>query len=101
MTLESLCSKLSAGAVVALAAAEWEALAAAFAVIAREDTLVSGDIVVGEGPCGVVVVEQPRPDERTVRKAADLAAARMFVAERLATYDRMWNDCGCKVDYYH
>ena len=23
-----------------------------------------------------------------------------FVAQRQATYDRMWDGCGCKIDYY-
>ncbi len=100
MTADALCAKLAAREVVKLAADEWAELALAFTEVVREDTLLSGDIVVAAGPCGHVIVEQPRPDERTVRAAADLAAARAFVAERLATYDRMWNGCGCKVDYF-
>jgi hypothetical protein len=26
---------------------------------------------------------------------------RRFVRERLEAYDRMWDGCGCKVDYYN
>jgi len=29
------------------------------------------------------------------KKEADL-----FIDERMETYDRMWDGCGCKVDYY-
>ncbi len=100
MTPGELCTRLATGEVVVVPAADWQEVAPAFATVLREDTLVSGDIVVAEGPCGPVVVEQPRPEERVVRRTPDLAAARAFVAERLATYDRMWNGCGCKVDYY-
>ncbi len=100
MTPGELCTRLAAGEVVVVSLGEWEELAPGFATVLREDTLVSGDILVAEGPCGPVIVEQSRTEERTVRRAADLEAARVFVAERLATYDRMWNGCGCKIDYY-
>ena len=33
------------------------------------------------------------------RVVADLEAAGRFVDNRLAAYDRMWDGCGCKVDY--
>jgi hypothetical protein len=35
-----------------------------------------------------------------IRRLADEAAAARFVADRLATYERMWDGCGCRIDYY-
>ncbi len=101
MTQDELMRDLDRGPVVVMPAAEWQALAAGFEVVEDADTFVSGRIAIARGPAGtVVVVEEPKRDERVVRRMADLGAARALVADRLATYERMWNGCGCKVDYY-
>ena len=44
-------------------------------------------------------VEQPEPGKRALRR---LAADEVddFVRDRLAIYERMWDGCGCRVDYY-
>jgi hypothetical protein len=34
-----------------------------------------------------------------LRAMADREAAEAFVSDRLATYERMWDGCGCKVHY--
>jgi hypothetical protein len=100
MEVEDLCARLTRGEIVAISTPDWQALAGRFAPLEEHDTLVSGAISVQRGPCGVVVVEEPKPAERVLRPLADVERARLFVAERLATYDRMWNGCGCKIDYY-
>lgn len=100
MTVEELCSRLASGEIVVLAASAWGALEGQLEVVETHDTFMSGLISVRRGACGLVAVEQPKPEERVVRAFADAAAARAFVEERLATYERMWNGCGCKVEYY-
>ncbi len=30
----------------------------------------------------------------------DLEAARRFVEDRMETYERMWDGCGCRIDYH-
>ena len=42
-----------------------------------------------------IVVE----DEVLVRIRPDLEAAEEFVRRRLEIYERMWDGCGCKVNY--
>lgn len=101
MTTAELIEGLERGAVVAMPVAEWQDLASSFEVIEDADTFVAGRITLARGPGDVVVVvEEPKRDERAVRRMADLAGARALIADRLATYERMWNGCGCKVDYY-
>jgi hypothetical protein len=46
-------------------------------------------------------VEQPAPDERAVRRFASHEEANQFVQQRLKDYERMWDGCGCKIDYYN
>jgi hypothetical protein len=45
---------------------------------------------------------EQRPGDPTLllRKLAGSAAANALVYERLASHERMWDGCGCKVDYY-
>jgi hypothetical protein len=97
----ALCDRLTRGEVVALELPDWEALLPAFERLESHDTQVSGELTLLRGLCdGVLAVECPRPAERTVRLLASLEAAQAFVAQRLATYERMWNGCGCRVDLY-
>jgi len=48
----------------------------------------------------LAAVEQPRPDERVVRALGDAEAVRAFVHARMEKYERMWDGCGCRIDYY-
>jgi sporulation-control protein spo0M len=50
---------------------------------------------------GEIVVQEETP-ERTVlvRRFDSAEEAEEFVERRLADYDRMWNGCGCKIDYH-
>jgi 5S rRNA maturation endonuclease (ribonuclease M5) len=45
-------------------------------------------------------MEEPNAKERTLRIMRDEDAAGQFIAERIETYERMWEGCGCKIDYY-
>ena len=42
---------------------------------------------------GVEIFEHELEQLRTDRKAR-------FVAERMDQYERMWDGCGCRIDYY-
>ncbi len=61
---------------------------------------MAGELLIVEAQAGLATVEQPKPGERVVRRLADAAEAGRFVRERLETYERMWDGCGCKVEYY-
>ena len=39
-------------------------------------------------------------NEIIVRKINSLADADKFIQERLDFYERKWDGCGCKIDYY-
>lgn len=100
MTTEELERRVLAEGIVSLAAAEWGTLEGALEEIERHDTFISGDLVIGRYGGVLVAVEEPAPDKRVLRHLADEAEARRFVKERLDTYERMWDGCGCKVDYF-
>ena len=52
------------------------------------------------GKSGLFAVEQPTPETRALRVLSDASEANRFVAERLDQYERMWDGCGCRIDYY-
>jgi len=98
---DELVARLADGGILSVSTPEWERAAERFEEVERHDTYLAGDLVILRGPHGLVALESPRQAERVLRPLADDAVARQFVADRLALYERMWDGCGCKVDYYH
>ncbi len=101
MDERELLDRLDAGEIVVLDQTDWESLSPAFELVEEHDTHMSGMLRLVRHPGGLAAVEQPSPGQRTIRPMPDMDTARSFVAERLNTYDRMWDGCGCKVDYLH
>jgi hypothetical protein len=101
MTKELLIQQLREERVVALDAPTWTALAGEFTTLESHDTCLAGELRIISTEAGPAAVEQPKPDRRVVRLLNDEDEVRRFVQERLDTYDRMWDGCGCKVDYYN
>jgi hypothetical protein len=100
MTAGQLCRRLRTERVVPLATAEWERLAAEFQEVERHRAMPAGDLLVLEYQGQYLAVEEPSPGQSVVRWLADREEARRFVGHRLAQYDRMWDGCGCKIDYF-
>jgi hypothetical protein len=68
-------------------------------IIRDEDTCLAGRIRILHMDGTVMVQEQTQEGRILVRRLGSYAAAKSFVDDRLATYERMWDGCGCKVDY--
>ena len=65
----------------------------------EEDTCISGMIRILRLRNTVLVQEETQEREIVVRIRPTVEAAEEFVAGRLEIYERMWDGCGCKVDY--
>lgn len=112
MAPEELNERLKGEGIVALMVEEWEAIASAFEPVWRHDTGFAGELLIARGPVGsepegpadldapLIAVEAPKPAARVVRLLADEEEAKRFVEYRLAQYERMWDGCGCRIDYY-
>ena len=95
-----LMARLEAQPVVEIDGGELAALLERARAVRDEDTRLSGRIrvlVVGDA---VLLQEQTPRGALLVRRLPSVGAAERLVADRLATYERMWDGCGCKVDYY-
>ncbi len=75
------------------------ALMDAVEVVRDADTCLAGRIRILVADDVVMVQEQTQQGEILVRRVESRAAADALVDDRLATYERMWDGCGCKVDY--
>ena len=100
MNSETLIRELRENVVVALDASEWASMEGHFEAIEVHDTCLAGELRIIATGAGLVSVEQPDLGRRVVRLLGDESAVRHFVAERLDTYDRMWDGCGCRIDYF-
>jgi hypothetical protein len=99
MTIDALDRRLREERIVSMPAAEWDRLAPGLEVVERHPTGLAGELLVIRIGEGLAAVEAPSDDTRFVRRLADAAEAQQLVHRRLETYDKMWDGCGCKVDY--
>jgi hypothetical protein len=92
--------RLAEGRIVTATQEELLELLEAAEVLSDQDTLVAGHLRVLD-LSGLILVQEETPEgQLLVRRAESVEAAQALVADRLATYERMWDGCGCKVDYY-
>jgi len=85
---------------VPLTAEEWAGLSAHFEVMEKHETQLAGDLLIVRCPEGLVAVEAPSRHARVARLLGGKEEARAFVAKRMEEYERMWDGCGVKVDYF-
>jgi hypothetical protein len=84
-----------------LEADELPGLIEAAELLRESDTHFAGPIRVLRLDRRILVQEQvPRTESVLVREFPARDEAERFVEERLETYERMWDGCGCKVDYF-
>ena len=100
MTKSDLLAKIQKQSVIEISRADLASLLENAAVLRSEDTGLSGlcRILSWEG---VLLFQEETPrGEVLIREMNSRKAADQLMADRLATYDRMWDGCGCKIDYF-
>lgn len=100
MNIEELLRRLHRREIVPLSDEEWSGLEGYFEEVERHRTFVVGDLLIVRGEAGLAAVEQPAREKRVVRPLPSEEEKDRFVRKRLETYERMWDGCGCKIDYY-
>ena len=100
MTLEEFEERLAAGGTVPLSAQEWEELSPHFPVEEKHPTQLAGDLLIVRVGSDLAIVEAPSRDARVARSLGGAEEAKAFVAKRMEEYERMWDGCGVRVDYY-
>lgn len=100
MTEAEFTEKVMAGGTVPLTREEWETVAGAFPVVERHNTQLAGELLIIRVDDELAAVEAPSREARVARILGEESKARAFVEKRLEEYERMWDGCGVKVDYY-
>jgi uncharacterized lipoprotein YehR (DUF1307 family) len=71
-----------------------------FHIIYEADTGLSDKIRILEKDDRYFIQETTNKNEILFRRMKSLAEAEELVKQRLEIYEKMWDGCGCKVDYY-
>ena len=97
---KEILSRLEKESYVELKGEEWEALLAEAELVREEKPVLAEAIRLLRIDGTTVVQETSDRREILLRRFEDDAEADAFIRERLETYDRMWDGCGCRIDYY-
>ena len=69
-------------------------------IIIEKETLVSDKIRLLKFEKELLIQEKTTKDEFIIRLMKTKQEAEEFIKQRLEIYERMWDGCGCKVEYY-
>lgn len=98
--VNQILDELAVNKVMLLSNEEFDALSSSSEIISETDTIVSGKIRILKYLQFYFVQEFTAKDEIAIRKMTSKDAAANFVNERMIIYEKMWDGCGCKVNYY-
>jgi hypothetical protein len=99
--IEQVLRKFESGKIVFISDKELPQLLEGTQILMEEDTLMSDYIRILRADNNTFLIQEKSPkNEIILRMFSDESAARNFVSARMKIYDKMWDGCGCKVDYY-
>jgi len=98
--ISGIVSQLTQRSIVTVSEDELQMLLEMGESVREKDTCLSGKIRILRIDDMVVVQEKIPQGAYLIRKMESREEADRFVDERLETYDRMWDGCGCKIDYF-
>lgn len=100
MNLERIISSIKQKKYLMISEPELNELLSQSKMIIEEDTYISDKIRLFEFEDDLIIQEKTTKDEYLLRVMKTKKEAEEFIKERLDIYNRMWDGCGCKVDYY-
>jgi hypothetical protein len=100
VALRELIEGLGEGEVLSLGPGELPRLLEVAETIRAEDTRLAGWIRILSLDGRVLVQEETPDGEVLLRRLGSRTSAERFVQRRLADYERMWDGCGCRIDYH-
>ncbi len=98
--IEKVLSDLLQNPVSVLKEEELNSFLSIVKIVKEEDTHLCDYIRIIQYDNDIFIQEKNNRNEILIRKMKSIEEAESFVQERLDYYDRKWDGCGCKVDYY-
>ena len=100
MNFEEIKLKLKNQNILLLPKEELNEILSRTQVIDDRNTIISDHIRILKTEDSVYVQEITAKDELSIRQMESVEKAEELVESRMETYERMWDGCGCKVNYY-
>ncbi|HQF42116.1 MAG TPA: hypothetical protein PK073_04310 [Ignavibacteriaceae bacterium] len=100
MTTEEIFSKASNSKYLIIEDNELDSVLKSTEIIREEDTHLSDFIRLLKVNDTLFIQEITFKKEVLLRKMDSMKDADLFIQERLDYYERKWDGCGCKIDYY-
>jgi hypothetical protein len=69
-------------------------------ILRQENTCVAGWIRILSVDHAILVQEETPEGNALARRMPSIEDANAFINDRLRTYERMWDGCGCKINYF-
>lgn len=79
---------------------ELEAILKDAEILREENTQLSDYVRLLKYDSKLFIQETSLTNEIIIRKISSMQDAELFIKERLDFYERKWDGCGCKIDYY-
>jgi len=99
-SFKNVISKFDTHKLVRLSPPQLSEILSRWDIVAEYDTLISDFIRILRYEQNIFLQEKTPKNEILLRKYDSLAEAKEVLAGRLVIYEKMWDGCGCKIDYY-
>jgi len=100
MKVDQMISDLSNNSFIVLDKDKLNLFLSQVKILKEENTYLNDFIRIVNFNEIICIQETSDKNEIIVRRMNSLKEAEDFVQERLDFYDRKWDGCGCKIDYY-
>ena len=100
MNLERIISSTKKKKYLIISEAELNELLSHSKMIIEENTYISDKIRLLKFKDELILQEKTTKDEFLIRSMKTQKEAEDFIKDRLEIYNRMWDGCGCRVNYY-
>ncbi len=97
--VNSILNQFETKSIVFISSQELNTLLSQVEIILEADTIISHMIRILKVNATFWVQEKSPKNEILLRTFASEKAAKEFVDDRLQIYEKMWDGCGCKIDY--
>ena len=100
MNLEIIISSIKKKKFLMIGESELNELLSHSKMIIEENTYISDKIRLLKFKDELILQEKTTKDEFLIRSMKTQKEAEKFIKDRLEIYNRMWDGCGCRVNYY-
>jgi len=100
MNIEKIISSVKKKKYSSISKEELAELLSQSKILIEKDTYISDKIRLLKIGNELIIQEKTTKDELLIRSVKSEDEAEKLISGRLEIYEKMWDGCGCKVEYY-